>query len=72
MTSRAIRNLRSLEGRQVGIALVDGSRIDDATLVSARATGVSLWLFSGGVDVFPPAADVVDVWEWRASEHRAS
>jgi len=56
VTKRGIGSLHSLEGRQVGLALVDGSRIDDATLVSARAAAGTLWLFSGGADVFVPAA----------------
>jgi hypothetical protein len=63
MTTEQKRGLRQLEGHKVGLALVDGSRIDDADLVSAR--GTSLWLFSNGEDAFVRADQVVDVWEAR-------
>ncbi|MGI8685219.1 MAG: hypothetical protein ACR2MO_09060 [Acidimicrobiales bacterium] len=65
MQTHRIAKLRGLEGLQIGLSLADGSRIDDATLVSAGAgrTG-TVWLFSGGADVFVPAGTVVDVWEW--------
>ncbi|MGH9150976.1 MAG: hypothetical protein ACRD03_00935 [Acidimicrobiales bacterium] len=72
MTPRRISHLRTLEGRQVGISLADGSRIDDATLVSARRTRGTLWLFAGGVDVFVRTATVVDAWEWRTGSRRAA
>ena len=57
--------LRSLEGRQVGVALRDGSRIDDAQLVSSGRGNVrTLWVVStNGVDTFVRLSDVVDVWE---------
>ncbi len=56
--------LHVLEGRQVSVALRDGSRIDDCQLVSApRARAATLWLFSNGADLFVDAGDVVDVWE---------
>lgn len=73
MGTRPIQEISRLEGMQVGIALRDGSRIDDATLVSARTvrTG-TLWLVSGGVDVFVPASAVVDAWEWRTHGRRAA
>lgn len=71
MTKRGIGSLHSLEGRQVGLALVDGSRIDDATLVSARAAAGTLWLFSGGADVFVPAAGVIEAWEWPGGRRAA-
>ena len=43
--------LRQWEGRQVSLALADGSRIDDCQLVSAgqNAAG-TLWLFANGAD----------------------
>ena len=69
MTPRRISDLRTLEGRQVGLSLADGTRIDDATLVSARPSRGTLWLFSGGADVFVHAAAVVDAWEWRTGAH---
>jgi hypothetical protein len=53
----------NLEGRTVSIALADGSRIDDATLVSVgRAAARTLWLFSNGADVFVAHGDVIDLW----------
>lgn len=56
--------LQLLEGRQVSVALRDGSRIDDCQLVSAaRATTATLWLFTNGDDVFVPIDDIIDVWE---------
>ena len=65
MTPRRMSDLRALEGGRVGLSLADGSRIDDATLVSARPSRGTLWLFSGGTDLFVRAAAVVDAWEWR-------
>jgi hypothetical protein len=61
MTARQQRDLRTLEGRMVHVALADGSRMDDVALVSAR--GTTLWVFAGGEDAFVPVAGVVDVWE---------
>ena len=56
--------LYGLEGRQVSVALCNGSRIDDCQLVSApRAGTATLWLFSNGDDIFVSAGDVLDVWE---------
>lgn len=64
MTGKQISQLAALEGRQVSLALVDGSRIDDAMLVSAgRGRTRTLWLFDGGADVFVSVADVRDGWE---------
>jgi hypothetical protein len=60
--------LRSLEGRRVGVALQDGSRIDDAQLVSSGRGNVrTLWVFTNGVDAFVRLSDVVDVWEAEAA-----
>jgi hypothetical protein len=61
MTAEQKRGLRRLEGLKVHLALVDGSRIDDADLVSAR--GTTLWLFSNGEDAFVRADEVIEVWE---------
>lgn len=59
---------RHLEGRHVGVALVDGSRLDDGELVSAGHAGAqSLWLYSNGADTFVTILDVIDVWEVRPS-----
>jgi hypothetical protein len=64
------RNYLGFEGRQVCVALRNGSRIDDCQLVSAgrQSTG-TLWLFSNGMDVFVSIGQVLDVWEgpWRRS-----
>ncbi len=61
MTAQQQRDLRTLEGRRVNVALADGRRFDDVALVSAR--GTKLWIFDGGEDTFVPAADVLEVWE---------
>jgi hypothetical protein len=63
MTTEKRRELRSLEGSPVYLSLVDGSRLDDVALVSARSR--TLWIFANGQDVFVPVADVVDVWPAR-------
>jgi hypothetical protein len=64
MSKDRITQLRSLEGRQVGLAVANGSRIDDCQLVSAGRQNVdSVWVFSNGSDVFVPRADLVDLWE---------
>jgi len=56
--------LKLLEGRRVRVALRDGSRIDDAQLVSSgRGRVQTLWVFTNGVDAFVPLPEVVDVWE---------
>ena len=60
--------LKSLEGRQVGVARRDGSRIDDAHLVSSgRGNGRTLWVFTNGFDAFLRLSDAVDVWEAEAA-----
>ena len=61
MTTQQHRELRTLEGRMVHVALADGSRMDDVALVSAR--GSKLWIFAGGEDSFVAVDTVVDVWE---------
>jgi hypothetical protein len=59
-----IHELRTFEGRQVSVALADGSRIDDCSLISAgRSRSRTVWLFLNGIDVFIHPADVVAVWE---------
>ena len=58
------RTFQVFEGRQVCVALRDGSRIDDCQLISAgRLAAHTLWLFSNGLDVFIPIGLVLDVWE---------
>ncbi|MFP5317154.1 MAG: hypothetical protein ACLGI2_02540 [Acidimicrobiia bacterium] len=65
MSAEQQMKLRGLEGRTVHLALVDGSRLDDVALVSARSRTV--WVFTNGQDTFVPIADVVDVWESQAA-----
>ncbi len=67
MTAERRRELRRLEGSGVSLALADGSRLDDVSLVSSH--GLSLWIFDGGEDVFVPIANVIDFW---ASERVAA
>jgi hypothetical protein len=53
-----------IDGRQVHVALRDGTRIDDCQLVSrGRSTVDTYWLFSNGEDLFIPVDDVIDLWE---------
>jgi hypothetical protein len=57
-------DLGELEGRQVSVALDDGSRIDDCQLVSfGRQSVTTVWLVADGADVFIPVDRVVDIWE---------
>ena len=54
------------------MALRDGSRVDDADLVSAPSTVTgTVWLFINGDDRFVPAADLVEVWEAPAVRRAA-
>ena len=67
MTREQLNQLAWLEGRQVNIALRDGSRIDDSQLVSAGRTHVaSVWVFDNGDDTFVAVEDIVDIWESHA------
>jgi len=64
-------DLRSLEGQRVSVALGDGSRIDDAQLVSApRGQSDRVWLCVGGHDHFVPVEDIADAWPVRPLTHR--
>lgn len=65
MNDRHRRLLQTLEGRAVNLALADGSRIDDAVLVSSRTS--KAWIYCNGVDAFVPLSDLVDVWESRSA-----
>ena len=72
MSNHRFLHLKGLEGRQVGLALSDGSRIDDCQLVCApRARIETLWLFSNGADLFVDVGDVVDVWEVACTSQAA-
>jgi hypothetical protein len=71
MPKARIDQLKVLEGRQVSLALRDGSRIDDCQLVSAGRSGVrSVWIFTQGLDVFLPWNDLIDVWEMQPAGGR--
>ena len=61
MTGHRLPDLVRLEGHQVGIALIDGSRIDDCQLVFAGRDRV--WVFSNGRDKWVNAMAVCDFWE---------
>jgi hypothetical protein len=61
MTGQRLRDLIRLEGRQVGLSLTDGSRIDDCQLVFAGHDRV--WVFVNGQDTFVSATTVSDFWE---------
>jgi hypothetical protein len=65
MTASRRRELRRFEGSGVCLALDDGSRLDDVSLVSAH--GRSVWLFDGGEDVFVPLVHVIDFWPARSA-----
>ena len=56
--------LRHLEGRRVGFALSDGSRILDAQLISAGRPGLSsVWVLIDGTDNFIPLMTISEAWE---------
>jgi hypothetical protein len=73
MKKSGLRGLRSIEGRQVSVALRDGSRLDDRHLVSGGRTGAaSLWLVTNGHDEFVALSDVIDVWETHTHRPEAA
>jgi len=61
MTRQRRTELNSFEGRQVSLALNDGSRIDDCQLVLAGRE--KLWVFVNGQDSFVGVERVIDFWE---------
>ena len=61
MNEKQRARLRGLQGRMVHLALADGSRVDDAVLMSAGSRTV--WVFVNGEDTFITLHDVIDVWE---------
>ncbi len=64
MAANQIRELKSLEGRRVGLAVRGGDRFDDCQLVSAgRGRARTLWVFANGADTFVPFDDMLDLWE---------
>ncbi|HET6952884.1 MAG TPA: hypothetical protein VFI47_21050 [Acidimicrobiales bacterium] len=57
------RALLGLEGREVSLALADGSRLDAVRLISAgRGRTPTVWIYAGGIDVFVPRPHVIDAW----------
>jgi hypothetical protein len=68
----AIRGvLLELEGREVSLALADGSRLDAVTLVSAgRGRTPTVWLFAQGIDLLLPRRCVIAAWEARPARAR--
>ncbi|HEY4410621.1 MAG TPA: hypothetical protein VGO87_12130 [Acidimicrobiia bacterium] len=64
MTEGRRAGLRALQGRRVTLALRNGTRIDDAQLVSVGSDGTRhLWLFDNGADTFVPLDDVLELWD---------
>ena len=61
MTRQRRTELSHLEGRQVHLSLIDGSRIDDCQLVFAGR--FKLWVFVNGQDAFVAVNRVTDFWE---------
>ena len=61
MSAAQRRILQKFEGHTVHISLLDGSRLDDVALVSARCG--TIWVFANGEDRFLPVDQVIDVWE---------
>jgi hypothetical protein len=58
------QTVMQLEGSKVSVALSNGDRLDDCQLVAApRGNTSRLWLFTAGIDLFVPLADVVAMWE---------
>jgi hypothetical protein len=56
--------LNDLEGREVSIALANGSRLDAVRLISAgRGRTPTVWVYADGIDVFVPRPNVIDAWE---------
>jgi hypothetical protein len=61
MNGQRLKDLVRLEGRHVGLALNDGSRIDDCQLVFAGRERV--WVYSNGRDSFVAVPAVLDFWD---------
>lgn len=56
--------LHLLEGQVVGLALLDGRRLEGCQLISAPRHGTrTMWLLTqGGDDLFVPLAAVAEIW----------
>ena len=64
MTGGQAARLYELQGRELSFAMADGSRIDDATLVSVSASVLeTAWIYTNGEDVLVPLVEIVDYWE---------
>jgi hypothetical protein len=64
-----ITELKALEGRPVSLTMTDGSRIDNAQLISAGRQGVeTIWILIDGVDAFLPLVSVADACESMAGK----
>lgn len=64
MTRNCIAEIKSLEGRQVCLALADGSRVDHCQLVSSgRGRADTVWVFANGSDDFYSLGDILACWE---------
>lgn len=57
-----LKDLCSLQGRRVSVALSDHSCVDGAILQGVL-DGDRLWLHADGADVFVALDEVLDVWE---------
>jgi hypothetical protein len=56
--------LQSLRGRRVGVALRNGTRIDDCELVSAgRSATATVWLVANGADVLVRREELIAMWK---------
>ena len=64
MTRSRFDSFKHLEGRRVSVALADGARIDDCSLLGVlQGVDGRLWVHTNGADVLLPADRVRDVWE---------
>jgi hypothetical protein len=64
-------DFRALEGRHVGLALHDGSRIDDCQFVSGpRGHLDRVWICIDGADLFLAADEISDAWEAPGGDRR--
>ncbi len=61
MNGQQRTRLRGLQGRMVNLALADGSRVDDAVLMSAGSR--TIWVILNGEDRFITLRDLIEVWE---------
>ena len=73
MNDQRIRNLRCFEGQKASVALRDGTRLDDCSVVSGGRNGLdNVWLFANGKDLFIPRCEIIDVWPSRNNRPRAA